>query len=152
MANQKSLANLLALGFGLALIIAGISYGYVKYIIPARNENKNANYNINSSISNDLKAFKTMAQKTSCADKRNDLYLIDGKMIFWAREGSCADAGYSYILFGQTPDEILCSRSDSLVGPQEKCNDVSFQELFKSVETRKDDLGLSPAHVVIKVN
>lgn len=42
MTNQKSLAPILTLGFIAALLIAAMSYGYVKYIKP-KNDNKNTN-------------------------------------------------------------------------------------------------------------
>jgi len=56
--NQKGLAKILTLGFILAVLIAGISFGYVKYFINENNninivvnENMNANDNLNTSSS-----------------------------------------------------------------------------------------------------
>jgi hypothetical protein len=45
MKNQKGLAQLLLLGLIAALLIAAMSFGYVKYIMP-KNENKNTNQSI----------------------------------------------------------------------------------------------------------
>jgi hypothetical protein len=41
--NQKGIATLLILGLVAAIIIAGLSFAYVKYIKPGKNENKNTN-------------------------------------------------------------------------------------------------------------
>lgn len=108
--------------------------------------------NSNSAVS--ISSFTAMTANAACADVRNDLYLIDGKLVFWVRTGKCPDAAYAYILYGQTPQEKLCSYADSIAGPRESCLVASYQELFSSMIHAVDDqqLGLDSSHTVAKVS
>lgn len=98
----------------------------------------------------DLAPFKTMAKGGACADIRNRLFLIDGKLVLWDRQGNCADASYDQTLYGSTPDQVLCTFHDSIAGPVNKCNDESYRAMFdtmiKSLE--RPDLGLGSSHTV----
>lgn len=149
--HQKGLTQILLLGLIAALLIAVMFFGYVKYIKPAQNENNNANSNINNSISIDLEPFKAMAREATCAEIRNDLYVIDGEMVYWDRQCAMADASYVSALMGRTPETVLCRVSDSFAGPQTKCNDESYREFFVSLNSGKSNLGLSSEHTIVKV-
>ena len=101
----------------------------------------------------DINPFKDYAKTSTCSDKRNDLYVIDNSLVFLAQEGSCADAAYSYTLFGKTPDEKLCSYHDSIAGPRKTCTDETQKELFDIVSGNTDNetLGLDGSHQVFEV-
>jgi hypothetical protein len=98
----------------------------------------------------DLTLFIEKAQAATCADIHNRLYLIDGELVFSDIAGNCADASYSQILYGSTPDEVLCRAHDSIAGPMKSCEDTSYQALFDTITTNLDrpDLGLGDAHSV----
>ncbi|MDL2355839.1 MAG: hypothetical protein QFF03_11335 [Pseudomonadota bacterium] len=94
--------------------------------------------------------FVALAQQASCADQRNRLFMIDKRMVFWDRAGSCADNAYARKLFGATPQTLLCSLSDSIGGPQTSCTDESVRALFTTIVANLDkgDLGLGASHQV----
>ena len=56
-------------------------------------------------VSINVEDFKDFALNANCADKTNDLFIIDNKMVLWIVEGSCSDASYSYTLFGNNTDQ-----------------------------------------------
>lgn len=100
-----------------------------------------------------LDFFREMAEnETSCSDIRNELYLIDENLVFWIVEGSCSDASYSYTLFGENPQKILCKVFDSIAGPQEICNDEKYLEIFNVLTSKIDvyNFGLDDTHKVRK--
>jgi hypothetical protein len=88
--------------------------------------------------------FIQMAQQASCADVKNRLFLIDGKQVFWDRAGKCADNAYGQRLFGATVDQLLCSVTDSIAGPQTFCADDTSGALLDTIRRHLDmaDLGL----------
>lgn len=94
--------------------------------------------------------FIARAQEASCADQRNRLFMIDKRMVFWDRAGSCADNAYGRTLFGATPQTVLCSVADSIAGPQTSCNDEQVRALFNTILANldKSDLGLGSGHQV----
>jgi hypothetical protein len=97
-----------------------------------------------------LALFIERAQTASCADIYNRLYLIDGQLVFWDIKGNCADASYSQMLFGGSPDEVLCRFNDSIAGPMKSCEDESYQTMFETITIHADqpDLGLGEGHTV----
>jgi hypothetical protein len=97
--------------------------------------------------------FSAMARDGACADTRNRLFVIDGKGVFWDRAGNCADAAYARILYGSSPQAVLCSAGDSIAGPQTSCTDASARALFDTIVTHldQDDLGLGAGHKVEQV-
>ena len=102
------------------------------------------------STSIDLTSFQQMARESPCADIRNRLFLVDGQLVFWEREGNCADAAYEQRLFGSTPDDLLCEAYDSIAGPIRNCQDERYSEIFERMIENLDrpDLGLGPEHQV----
>jgi hypothetical protein len=99
----------------------------------------------------DLTAFKAMAASADCDDIRNRLFLIDERMVFWDREGSCADGHYALVLFAETIDTYFCERHESIGGPNEtQCPVESYRALFETMVHNLDDpqLGLGPGHTV----
>ncbi|MFE3846170.1 hypothetical protein ACFL1L_04865, partial [Thermoplasmatota archaeon] len=98
--------------------------------------------------------FKNMAKNTTCADITNKLFIIDNQIVFWTVEGNCPDASYSYTLFGNNPDKILCKRYDSIAGPQEQCNNDNYQEIFQIIidNIDADNLGLDAYHKVSEIS
>jgi hypothetical protein len=85
-----------------------------------------------------------------CTDRHNRLYIIDGKQVLWETAGNCADAGYSNVLFGLTPQDRQCTNSDSIAGPRTSCTDPSQRALFDTMiqNLDKPDLGLGAGHKV----
>lgn len=113
-----------------------------------------ANENTNAKLSEiDEQNFTEMAKKAGCADNRNDMYVIDDKMVFWAKEGSCMDASYGFGLYGNTKDQILCSSGDTIAGPRESCSDENYYEMLNTITKNLDgeNLGLDASHQVRKI-
>jgi hypothetical protein len=102
----------------------------------------------------DLTPFKDMAKTASCADTRNNLFLIDNELILWDIAGSCADASYSQTLFDRTPDVVLCTNHDSIAGPMKDCAAEQYRAMFDTITANLDqpDLGLGPDHTVESVS
>jgi hypothetical protein len=98
----------------------------------------------------DLAPFKQMAQKAEGADINNRLFLIDGRLVFWQKEGHVADASYQYTLYGSAPDQVLCKRYDTIAGPRNEVNDEQYRALFETITANlgKPDLGLGSGHTV----
>jgi hypothetical protein len=100
----------------------------------------------------DLTPFKAMARAADCVDKRNRLFLIDDRSVFWDRESSaCADALYSVTLFGSTVETVLCERHDAIGGGNvTNCPYDAYRDMFETIVTNLDDpsLGLGPGHTV----
>jgi hypothetical protein len=98
--------------------------------------------------------FADMAHKASCSDFRNRLFIIDGKQVFWDRAGNCPDMSYQQVLYGATPQDVLCSRADSIAGPLAVCKDESARPLFDAIVQNigSDDLGLGFSHTVERVS
>ena len=94
--------------------------------------------------------FIANAQAAPCADQRNRLFVIDKKMVFWDRAGSCGDNAYARSLFGSTPQALLCAVSDSIGGPRTSCTDEKSRALFDTILANldKSDLGLGSSHQV----
>jgi hypothetical protein len=104
-------------------------------------------------ISIELDDFRNVASNATCADITNELFVIDNQIVFWAIEGNCLDASYAYTLFGNTPNEILCKRYDSIAGPREQYYDEGYQEIFQIIidNLNADDLGLGGNHKVTEI-
>jgi hypothetical protein len=97
-------------------------------------------------------AFVRMASDASCANVRNHLFVIDNRMVLWDRAGTCADSSYALTLFNAAPEQELCSLRDSVAGPQTRCVNAQYSELFATIAKNLDkpDLGLgSPSRVEI---
>jgi hypothetical protein len=104
----------------------------------------------NPSAQVDKDVFIKMAQGAACSDKLNRLYIIDNAQVFWDVAGSCADASYSYALFGATPELKRCSAGDSIAGPRTSCADERNRETFDTIVKNRDkaDLGLGSSHKI----
>ncbi len=107
----------------------------------------------NPSTAIDTGKFVALAQNDTCADIRNRLFVIDNRYVFAERAGSCADASYSYSLYGSSPEPVLCSQADSIAGPRVSCTDDKAKALFDVIVKHLDaaDLGLGSAHKVEQV-
>ena len=90
-----------------------------------------------------------MARKGICAERRNRLFLIDGKTVLWDRAGNCADNAYEQTWFGSSPDQVICRVHDSIAGPRKTC-DPSRAAEFDTILENLDapDLGLGTEHRV----
>ncbi len=101
----------------------------------------------------DLARFIAQAKAADCATLRNRLFVIDDRLVFWDRAGECADAAYGRILYGRTPDEILCYLTDSIAGPAKGCRAPGYEALFEVILEHLDepDLGLGADHSVERV-
>lgn len=95
--------------------------------------------------------FIDLAKQAFCADIRNDMYQIDERYILWVKEGSCADAGFSYTLYDASPKKAICMKYDSMSGQVFKCDEQ--QKLFKTMIKHLDqeDLGIGNEHTVKKI-
>lgn len=97
--------------------------------------------------------FIALASGASCANLRNRMFVIDQKQVFWDKAGSCADAAYEQVLFGNTTKNILCSSADSVAGPKTTCVDQQYRSMFDLISKNLDkaDLGLGSAHQVTQL-
>ncbi|MBI1255930.1 MAG: hypothetical protein GC204_00525 [Chloroflexi bacterium] len=98
----------------------------------------------------DLAPFQQNARDGACADIRNHLFLIDNQWVFWDIAGNCADASYAQILYGSSPEQVLCNAHDSIAGPMKHCADPQYFDLFNTITAHLDqpDLGLGADHTV----
>jgi len=142
MSNQRPIILLVVL-----IIVVVLAVGALWWI---KSQGENGSVNTNTALAINLTSFKAMAQQANCADMRNDLYVIDNQMVFWAKEGACPDASYSYILYGKNTQSIFCTRGDSIAGPMMHCYNTSYQSIFQTIVNNKSkkDLGLGPSHTV----
>jgi len=97
--------------------------------------------------------FKDLALNANCADKTNDLFIIDNKMVLWIVEGNCSDASYSYTLFGNNTSIILCKEFDTIAGPKRECFNDDYKDIFQIIIENIDtnDFGLGLNHKVEKI-
>jgi hypothetical protein len=100
----------------------------------------------------DTEPFIQLAENASCADIRNQLYVIDDQYVFWLSEGFCDDASYAHRLYGATIQEKICYLEDSFVGPISDC-DPALNDLFETILANLDqpELGLGDSHSVIRI-
>ena len=101
----------------------------------------------------DIASFRAGAREASCASLRNELFMIDRHLVFWQREGTCADASWDRVLFGCTPDEMLCRDWETVGGPMREYADSSYVGLFEKILANRyrSDLGLGRRHEVIPI-
>lgn len=94
----------------------------------------------------DLEPFRDLARGAICADSRNRLFLVDNRLVFPDREGSCADYRFHHTLCGGTLDEVLCDYPDSMAGPLMTRPDERFRTTFETMLAHLDrpHLGLGP--------
>jgi len=146
MPNQRPIILLVVL-----IVVVVLAVGVLWWI---KSQDENGSVNTNAALAIDLTSFKAMAQQANCADKRNDLYVIDNHMVFWAKEGACFDASYSYVLYGKTPQERFCQSADSVVGQMKNCDNQSYQEIFNTILNNKDekDLGLGILRTIQRIS
>jgi hypothetical protein len=95
-----------------------------------------------------------MADGAACGDTRNRLYLIDGRLLFWDRAGSCIDDAYGRVLFGAASGTPLCRQQDGMLGRVDVCADERDRALFERLVRGREapDLGLGAGHVVQAVD
>ena len=101
----------------------------------------------------DLDPFEVMARTSVCADIRNNLFLIDHRLVFWDREGSCVDAGYAHMLFAGTVDSVLCEIYESVAGVITNYWDESYRAMFDTMVANLDQpkLGIGQSHSVQRI-
>lgn len=97
--------------------------------------------------------FIALASGASCANLRNRMFVIDQKQVVWDKAGSCADASYELVLFGNTTKDVLCSSADSIAGPKTTCVDQQYRSMFDLISKNLDkaDLGLGSGHQVTQL-
>ena len=98
----------------------------------------------------DMASFQEVAREASCADLRNELFMIDGHLVFWQTESTCGDASWYRALFGCRPEEMLCRDWDTFSGPMREYSDSSYVGLFETILANRyrRDLGLGCRHEV----
>lgn len=106
-----------------------------------------------------LHAIEVAQGTTSCVDQRNRVLVIrneqnpDDRMTLLDQAGTCADASYRQVLFGDEGDNELCSAMDSIAGPQKSCPDSARAAMFDTMLQNLDqqDLGLGAGYTVGQV-
>lgn len=135
----------------LALVLAGCGGGGSSVSSATKTA---ADVVVNDPVIDSAAFVKLALGMSSCADRKNRLWVIDGKQVFWDRAGySCPDANWSQMLYGATPDALQCSSQDSIAGPQTRCADESKRALFDIVSKNADaaNLGLDSSHKVVPI-
>jgi len=101
----------------------------------------------------DLSPFRDLARSSDCTDIKNRLFLIDGRLVLWDRQGNCPDASYAVRLSDGTVDNVLCELNDSIAGPRKECRESEYAEMFDTITANLDkpDLGLGPAHTITPI-
>ena len=101
----------------------------------------------------DLGPFREMARNAECADLRNQLFLVDGRLVFWCTASDCSDASHLCVLFACTVDQVLCESHDSVGGSETHYYDTRYRDMFDIMMYNLDrpDFGLGPRHEVIGV-
>lgn len=101
----------------------------------------------------DTAPFIENARDVVCASVQNRLSIVDCAMVFWSIRGNCADAGYAYLLFGATVDDVLCRHVDSISGPRDSSKSPVCETLFQTMikASDKPDLGLGSGHTVTDI-
>ncbi|MFO7324404.1 MAG: hypothetical protein DIU62_001690 [Pseudomonadota bacterium] len=103
-----------------------------------------------------MHAIEAAQDTPHCADIRNRVLSIQNMLMpqeqytLLDQAGSCADASYRLLLYGQEGDQVLCSVADTIAGPQKSCPVESYAQMFDTIIANLDrpDLGLGSAWVV----
>lgn len=144
----------------LLLFIVAIGLAVGVWWFASRNKNSNVNQNTNaianisSPSSLDVNGFKTLAGSANCAQIKNELFTIDNRMVFWRREGNCADNSYAYILYARNSTEKLCQKNTTIAGEVSSCVDENYNSIFSTITANLDQptLGLDTTHTVVKLS
>jgi hypothetical protein len=98
--------------------------------------------------------FLILARHSECADGRNQLFVIDEKLVFWERVGSCPDNSYGATLYGSTVDDVLCHVGNTIAGTIRSCPAPDYEDIFEIIIRHSDrpDLGLGTGHTVQKLS
>ncbi len=103
-------------------------------------------------------SFEEMYWNADCADIKNEFFFIQdsreyagNSFVFWNREGNCMDNRFEQTLFSR--EDVLCSRSDSIAGVRENCNDEGYRQMFSTLINNLDkpNLGLGQVYTVTKM-
>jgi hypothetical protein len=100
--------------------------------------------------------FEFARQQAGCAQTTNRLFFIsnparfDVEMVLLDQAGTCADADFRQILFGETVDDVLCTHAQSIAGPMKRCPAAEYAAVFDTMIAHLDkpDLGLGPGYDV----
>lgn len=100
--------------------------------------------------------FEFAAQQAGCAQTTNRLFFIsnparfDVEMVLLDQAGTCADAEFRQILFGETVDDVLCTHAQSIAGPVKRCPAPDYAAVFDIMIANLDrrDLGLGQGYDV----
>lgn len=104
------------------------------------------------------KSFEEMYWNAECADIKNEFFFIqdrreyaNNRFVFRNREGDCPDNRFEQTLF--RGENVACSRSDSIAGVQESCNDERSRQMFSTIinNLNKPDFGLGQQYTVTKM-
>jgi hypothetical protein len=106
-----------------------------------------------------LHAIEVAQGSTDCAQTRNRVIAIeeaarpDDRFVLLDQAGTCADASYRQLLFGDDGDDLLCSNADSIAGPRKSCAVRARAAMFDIILANLDrpDLGLGSAYYVSQV-
>ncbi len=131
-----------------ALIAGGVELGAKPTLAPSfRAPQLAADPATNSAA---LAAFTSAARADICADVRNRLFVIDNKFIFRDTAGTCADSAHAQLLYGATPEQVLCVDGE-LMG--KVCYHERHQALFLTLSRNAGlpDLGLGNEHSVVEI-
>ncbi len=101
----------------------------------------------------DMEAFQQLARSADCDERSNRLFVIDGRLVFWDRQGDCPDNSYRQALYDRNVEQLLCERYDSIAGALERCIDAAQLKLFDRIlqNLNRPDLGLGDDHDVREI-
>ena len=103
-------------------------------------------------------SFEEMYWNADCADIKNEFFFIQdsreyagNQFVFRNREGNCMDNRFEQALY--RGESMACSRSDSIAGVREYCENEEQRQMFSTIINNidKPDFGLGQQYTVTKM-
>lgn len=131
----------------------GIAWAIAGLVMACNAHHQSGEVTVPAEPAVDWKPFVEMARQSPCAQTRNRLFLIDGALVFWDRQGACPDNGYAETLYGKTVNDVVCRFHDSIAGPFKNCPVPEYKEIFDIMIDHLDDpaLGLDAGHTAREI-
>lgn len=103
-------------------------------------------------------SFEEMYWNADCADIKNELFFIQdsreyagNSFVFRNRQGNCMDNRFEQTLY--RGESKVCSRSDSIAGVRESCDNEEQRQMFSTMINNLDkpDFGLGQQYTVTRM-
>ncbi|MDQ1833441.1 hypothetical protein [Massilia scottii] len=91
--------------------------------------------------------FVQRARQSTCGQYYNRLFVVGEKYVFAGQNGSCDANPEREVLFGATPDSMLCTSYYGRLGGKESCADPMHTGLFEKLGGMQTSPKLLPAGI-----